>query len=149
MSAGALPYLLADPSALLVSLVVVPILDVACQVATVMASGMTMDREEGIIPQILARRPMDLAYWIGLGLPGVMAASVTGLVALAGTLVLNVGHCPSDFLRALSLLPAALFACLSLGLLLGWPWPADCGFLRPSECGHRPPPGGCGCGRAY
>lgn len=134
------------PLALLVSLVVVPILDVACQlmlggslnspalarigyagglvtaacqVATVMASGMTMDREEGIISQVLIRRPMDLAYWIGLGLPGVVAASVTGLVALAGTLVLNVGHGPSDFLRALSLLPTALFAGLALGLLVG------------------------------
>ena len=134
------------PLALLVTLVVIPVLDVACQlmlggslnspalarigyagglvtaacqVATVMASGMTMDREEEIIPQVLARRPMDLAYWIGLGLPGVMAASVTGLVALAETLGLDVGHGPSDFLRALSLLPIALFAGLALGILVG------------------------------
>ena len=134
------------PLALLVSLAVVPILDVACQlmlggclnspalarigyagglvtaacqVATVMASGMTMDREEEIIPEVLARRPMDLAYWIGLGFPGVVAASITGLVTLAGTLALDVGHGPSDFLRALSLLPTALFAGLALGILVG------------------------------
>ena len=134
------------PLALLVSLAVVPILDVACQlmlggclnspalarigyagglvtaacqVATVMASGMTMDREEEIIPEVLARRPMDLAYWIGLGLPGVVAASITGLVTLAGTLVLDVGHGSFDFLRALSLLPNALFAGLALGILVG------------------------------
>ena len=134
------------PLALLVSLAVVPILDVACQlmlggclnspalarigyagglvtaacqVATVMASGMTMDREGEIIPEVLACRPMDLAYWIGLGLPGVVAASITGLVTLAGTLALDVGHGPSDFLRALSLLPTALFAGLALGILVG------------------------------
>ena len=134
------------PLALLVSLAVVPILDVACQlmlggclnspalarigyagglvtaacqVATVMASGMTMDREEEIIPEVLARRPMDLAYWIGLGLPGVVAASITGLVTLAGTLVLDVGHGSFDFLRALSLLPTVLFAGLALGILVG------------------------------
>ena len=134
------------PLALLVSLAVVPILDVACQlmlggslnspalarigyagglvaaacqVATVMASGMTMDREEEIIPEVLARRPMDLAYWIGLGLPGVVAASITGLVTLAGTLALDVGHGPFDFLRALSLLPTALFAGLALGIFVG------------------------------
>ncbi|WP_445340769.1 hypothetical protein [Bifidobacterium sp. ESL0820] len=134
------------PLALLVSLAVVPILDVACQlmlggclnspalarigyagglvtaacqVATVMASGMTMDREEEIIPEVLARRPMDLAYWIGLGLPGVVAASITGLVTLAGTLVLDVGHGSFDFLRALSLLPTAIFAGLALGILVG------------------------------
>ena len=134
------------PLALLVSLAVVPILDVACQlmlggslnspalarigyagglvaaacqVATVMASGMTMDREEEIIPEVLARRPMDLAYWIGLGLPGVVAASITGLVTLAGTLALDVGHGSFDFLRALSLLPTAIFAGLALGILVG------------------------------
>lgn len=88
----------------------------AIGVCTTMAASVANDKDQEILQDVLLRRKIDMAYWLGVAVRGVLMAFVTGIIASSGIFLIDATQDWESLLRTLALLPMALVSGALLGI---------------------------------
>ena len=88
----------------------------AISVCTTMAASVANDKDQDILQEVMLRRKIDTAYWLGVSIPGSLMALVTGIIASLGVFIIDSTKDVELLLRTLTVLPLALCSGVLVGV---------------------------------
>lgn len=84
---------------------------------TALCMEFVVDREQGMLNEILSRRVPNIGYWIGLSLPAAAVGIITGGVTIVAIFVVDAARSAELMLHCMALLPMVIIGGVGLGVL--------------------------------